>query len=954
MSKQYNSQQIEPRWVKVWEKEKTYKTPSKIQDPPLRQDFHLRRGYDGQVEGQAKSKIYTLSMFPYPSGSGLHIGHVRIYTGTDVLARYFRMKGYAVLHPMGWDAFGLPAENAAIKAKKNPMDMVPKNIAQFKKQMLRLGLSYDWDKELSTMDPDYYQWTQWLFIQFFKLGLLYKKDTPVYFCPQCQTGLAEEEVLPNGTHERCGKPITRKKLPQWLFKITDYADSLLDGLKELDWPKGILEMQKNWIGKKEGINITYPVVAVAPNTCGVLVGQEAARAKTKQLDEEITCFTTRPDTNFGATFVVIAPEHEFVAKLIKRKGKNEKLIVNDKKLEEIKEYVDKSLSKTDLERIAENKRKTGVFTGYYCLNQLNNKLMPIWISDFVLTNVGTGAVVGVPGHDQRDFQFAKEFGLEVIIVVKPNLSEKLITKSEKQQLKTQSKLKEKVYEGEGINVNSDFLNGLNTIEAQQKVKDYLEEKGWGKRTVSYHLRDWIFSRQRYWGEPIPMVFCPKCAKQNKSYFNTESYKEDVKRYKEIDTKLLGNWKLEVGNSKQSLVGWFPIVENKLPLELPYLKQYEPTKTGKSPLTRAKDWVNTTCPECGGPAKRETDTMPNWAGSCWYFLAFPSWNKSIGQGQAASMGKVVGLSQKNNNNNLNNKSNRQPNPNLFAQPDTSTWLPVDWYLGGAEHAVLHLLYARFWTHVLADLKLLGFREPFLKLRNVGMVLGEDHQKMSKSVGNVISPEVIIEKHGADALRLYEMFMAPFNIEISWSNEALLGMSRFINKVYQLYTTPAKLAKSENEVDKNLIKKLQKTILKVEKDITNVKFNTAVAAMMEFVNAWKKDKLDLASAKKFLIVLAPFTPFLAEEIWRNTLKQQTSIHLAPWPVLKKVNLTDEEITLPIQVNGKLRALVKAKNEELKTKNIIEKRAIDNKKVRKYLKGHKYKTVYVPGRVLNFITE
>ena len=513
MLSKYLPAEFEKKWVESWEKEKVYSSKKPT------------------FAKASVGKQYILAMFPYPSGAGLHVGHVRNYTGTDVVARYFRMNNYSVLHPMGWDAFGLPAENAAVKAKKNPMNMVPEHIATFKKQMKSLGFSYDWDKEFSTTDPSYYKWTQWLFIQFYKMGLLYKKNAPINYCPKCKTGLAEEEVLADGTHERCGNKIEKRDLPQWVFRITMYADRLLEDLHGLDWPKGILEMQKNWIGKKQGINIDY---------------------KIKGSDEIITCFTTRPDTNFGATFIVIAPEHEFVKKI---------------KTEAVKKYVKEATSKSEQERLAEGKKKTGVFTGFYAINNLNGKEIPIWISDFVLSGFGTGAVVGVPGHDLRDFEFAKEFGIDIIrVVVGKDNNTSPITKIEQ------------VQEEEGAMINSEFLNGMDIHQATKKIMNYFEKKGWGKRVTTYHLRDWIFSRQRYWGEPIPMVNCKKC-------------------------------------------GWQPIPEDQLPLKLPYVKSYEPTATGESPLSVIPEFVKTTCPKCGGEAKRETDTMPNWAGSCWYFLRF---------------------------------------------------------------------------------------------------------------------------------------------------------------------------------------------------------------------------------------------------------------------------------------------------------------------------------------------
>lgn len=862
----YQPNEFENNIRKLWEKENVYRTPEPDAKHP---------------------KMYALSMFPYPSGAGLHVGHVRIYTGTDVLARYFRMKGYSVLHPMGWDAFGLPAENAAIKAKKNPMDMVPGNIANFKRQMNMLGLSYDWSREFATTDPDYYRYTQWLFIQFFKMGLLYKRNTPINFCPVCKTGLAEEEVLPNGTHERCGNPIVKKDLPQWIFRITTYAERLLSDLKELDWPEGILEMQKNWIGKKEGINISYQVeTASTGGKAGSLIG-------------EITCFTTRPDTNFGATFVVIAPEHPFVKKILEGQIK-----VEPAKLNEIKAYVDRAVSKSEMEREAEGRKKTGVFTGFYAVNTLNGRRMPLWVSDFVLMNFGTGAVVGVPAHDMRDFEFATEYGIDIIRVVAGRDGDKSpVTK------------RSQVQEEEGTMVNSGFLDGMDIRAATGKIMDYMEEKGYGVRKVSFHLRDWIFSRQRYWGEPIPMVHCQKCAKAGISFWDTEEGKTFQKTYQNVS-------KVDKNISKD-MAGWFPIVEQNLPLKLPHVKSYEPTGTGESPLSQISDYVETTCPHCGGPGKRETDTMPNWAGSCWYFLKFTSPDPKTGEFRA------------------------------WKKEDVATWSPVDWYLGGAEHAVLHLLYARFWVKALQDLGLLDFPEPFKRLRNVGMVLAEDHRKMSKSFGNVINPDDVVSEFGADTLRVYEMFMAPFNMEISWSTRALQGSFRFLNRIWQIYHDPAKInGRVDDESVRTLLRSLQKTVSKVGSDIAATKFNTAIASMMEFLNEWERGSaaLPLQEAKKYLQILSPFAPFLAEQLWREIFHEEKSIVTSGWPAVEIEGADALEVKVPVQVNGKVRAVISVPAHAPQAE--VENRALQEDKVKKFIGESKYKVIYVPGKILNIV--
>lgn len=890
----YQPKDFEEKIKELWEQEKVYQT-ERLTTNDKRQ----------------ATKMYCLSMFPYPSGAGLHVGHVRIYTGTDVLARYFKMKGFDVLHPMGWDAFGLPAENAAIKAKKNPMDIVPGNIETFKRQMQSLGLSYDWSREFATTDPAYYRWTQWLFIQFFKMGLLYKKNTPINWCPSCKTGLSEEEVLPNGTHERCGNAITKKDLPQWIFRITTYADRLLKDLDGLDWPEGILTMQRNWIGKKEGINITYTVVNSKFEIQNSKQTSNLNSQFSKDIIDTITCFTTRPDTNFGATFVVIAPEHPFVASLL-----NSKFKIQNSNLKEIKEYVEKARAKSEVERGAEGKKKTGVFTGFYAVNDLNGRLMPIWISDFVLIGFGTGAVVGVPGHDMRDFEFAKEYGIEIIRVVLGSDNDSgPITK------------KEQVQEESGKMINSGFLDGMDIHDATKKIMDYMEEKGYGKKIATYHLRDWIFSRQRYWGEPIPMVYCESCAKNNVSWWDTEmgkTFQQEHQNISKVDK-----------NISQEMQGWFPLLEQNLPLELPYVKSYEPTDTGESPLSQIKDFVSTTCPNCGTDAKRETDTMPNWAGSCWYFLAFPFWDKE----KANSKLEIQNL---------------KSIENFKFQISNSSWLPVDWYLGGAEHAVLHLLYARFWVKALQDLGLLNFSEPFLRLRNVGMVLAEDHRKMSKSWGNVINPDDVIAEFGADTLRIYEMFMAPFNMEIAWSTAALQGAYRFLNRIWQLYHSPDKIGERTKSVQaQSLVTSLRKTIKKVGDDISQTKFNTAIAAMMEFLNEWEKGTVGLSQdeAKKFLIILSPFAPFLAEKLWRDIYKEQKSVSISSWPEVKSEDLVALNVNLPVQVNGKVRAVITVSSSA--SKDEVETRALQEVKVNEFIGGKAYKIIYVQGKILNMVT-
>jgi len=880
MGKKYQPKEFEEKWQKVWEKEKIYQTP------PLE-------------EKDKKDKKYILAMFPYPSGAGLHVGHVRIYTGTDVLARFFRMQGFKVLHPMGWDAFGLPAENAAIKAKKNPMDLVPRNIENFKRQMKMLGFSYDWDKEFSTTDPSYYQWTQWLFIQFFKMGLLYKKEMPIYYCPYCKTGLAEEEVLPNNTHERCGKEVERRTLPQWVFKITAYAKRLLEDLKDLDWPEGILQMQKNWIGRSEGAEIKF------------------------KIDENkfIKVFTTRADTLYGVTALVVAPEHWLIEEI-----KDQKFKIENKKLKEILEYVEQAKKKMDLVRTDLAKEKTGVDTTLKATHPLTSEKIPIWVADYVLGWYGEGAVMVVPAHDERDYQFAKKFNLPIKVVVLPK---------ENSKFKIQNEWKKGAFVDYGYLVNSGEFSGLESKEAIKKITEKLEKLGLGKKAVAYKLRDWIFSRQRYWGEPIPMVYCESCAKKGITYWQSKLYRNEIKEKEELNQKKTPEEKTE----NKNLAGWFPLEEKDLPLKLPYVSSYEPTETGESPLSNIESFVKTTCPNCGGPAKRETDTMPNWAGSCWYFLAFPLWDKGV-EGQS-----------------LAHTSIRRENFDFLIK-NYGDWLPVDWYLGGAEHAVLHLLYSRFWVKALYDLGLLNFKEPFLRLRNVGMVLAEDNRKMSKSFGNVINPDDVVSEYGADALRLYEMFMAPFSQEIAWLTKALQGCYRFLKRVWEIYQSQYQEASSKYQEDKNLVSKLNKTIKKVTDDVSHIKFNTAIAAMMEFVNEWEKalnvkhSTLNVNEAKKFLQILAPFAPFLTEEIWREIFGEKTSIHLSSWPKAKVFE--EEEVAIPIQVNGKLRVVIKIKRSTLNVKQEIEKKALSEDKIKKYLQGKRYRFIYVVGKVGNFVIE
>jgi len=836
----YFPKEIEEKWSSVWEKEATYK-----------------------ADLAKEKKTYTLAMFPYPSGAGLHVGHVRIYTGTDILARFFRMNGYGVLNPMGWDAFGLPAENAAIKAKKNPMDMVPENIANFKRQMQSLGFSFDWSREFATTDPEYYKWTQWLFLKLYGLKnekgerLIYRTKAPINWCPSCKTGLANEEVLPDCTHERCGNKTEEKLLPQWMMRITDYAERLLSDLdtvewknetgetkKGLDWPKGILEMQRNWIGKKEG--------AIIPHTV-------------EGIDFNLETFTAYPAWSFADSFIVIAPEHP-LAQLSKS--------------EEVKNYIEGVKKETNEDRMAENKEKTGVFTGFYAIDPFRKGVkMPIWIANFALMGFGTGAI-RCSAHDARDVEFAQKYGLKHRDVVS-NDDKSFVS----------------AHDNKGVLHDSGPFDGREVGEITQEFMDWMEKEGIGKRHVTYHLRDWIFSRQRYWGEPFPFVYCDKCGDEN---------------------------------------GVVPVLEENLPVTLPHIDSYEPTDTGESPLSQVQEWVNTKCPQCGGPAKRETDTMPNWAGSCWYFLYF-----------ARSSSVIPSLSKDLVNDFRNIKKWGEE-----IEGAAKDWMPVQWYLGGAEHAVLHLLYARFWTKAFADLGLLGFEEPFLRLRNVGMVLAADNRKMSKSLGNVVNPDDVIAEFGADTLRVYEAFIAPFNAEVAWSTRAVQGSYRFISRIWQIYNNPAKITNDEGKVDKMLLAKLQSTIIKITTDMPDVKYNTSVAALMEFLNEWEKNDslLSQSNAKSYLKLLAPIAPYITEELWHTVFGEAGSIHLSQWPKVDQNEAITTNVNMPIQINGKVRDILvlSPKADKEKVLNM----ALKSQKIAKWVEGKKYEVIFVQGKILNLI--
>ncbi|MCL1700992.1 leucine--tRNA ligase [Lysinibacillus sp. Bpr_S20] len=803
----FNHQQIEKKWQQYWADHKTFKTENETEKP----------------------KFYALDMFPYPSGAGLHVGHPEGYTATDILSRFKRMQGYNVLHPMGWDAFGLPAEQYALDTGNDPAEFTAKNIATFKRQIQELGFSYDWDREINTTDPEYYKWTQWIFIQLYKKGLAYVDEVAVNWCPALGTVLANEEVI-DGKSERGGHPVERRPMKQWMLKITAFADRLIDDLEEVDWPESIKDMQRNWIGRSEGAEVTFSIDGT---------------------DENFTVFTTRPDTLFGATYCVIAPEHKLVEQ-----------ITTAEQRQAVEAYLDKVKLKSDLERTDLAKEKTGVFTGAYAVNPINGKKMPIWIADYVLVSYGTGAIMAVPAHDERDYEFAKEFGLEIISVLEGG------------------DISKEAFTGDGKHINSDFLNGLNKEDGIAKAIEWLEEKGVGEKKISYRLRDWLFSRQRYWGEPIPMI----------------------------------HW--EDGTTT-------PVPESELPLVLPKTDNIRPSGTGESPLANIAEWVNVVDPETGKKGRRETNTMPQWAGSSWYFLRYID----------------------------------PTNKEAIADPELlKRWLPVDIYIGGAEHAVLHLLYARFWHKVLYDLGVVHTKEPFHKLFNQGMILGEGNEKMSKSKGNVVNPDEIIASHGADTLRLYEMFMGPLEASVAWSTNGLDGARRFLDRIWRLFvneedgTIAAKIQASD---DKTLEKSYHQTVKKVTEDYEGIRFNTAISQMMVFINdCYKADVIPTEYAEGFVKMLAPMVPHLAEELWQ-ILGHDETLSYKEWPSYDEAKLVDDEVEIAVQVLGKVRAkIIVAKDA---SKEEIEKVALADSKVQEYTAGKNLvKIIVIPGKLVNIVVK
>ena len=811
----YSHKTIEAKWQKYWSENSTFKS---------------------EEESSIKPKYYVLDMFPYPSGAGLHVGHALGYVATDIVARYKRMKGFNVLHPMGWDAFGLPAEQYAIKTGTHPKITTQENVKNFKNQINKLGFSYDWSKEINTTDPEYYRWTQWIFLQLYNKGLAYEEEVNVNWCPELKAVLANEEVV-NGKSDIGGHPVIRLPMKQWILKITDYAESLLEGLDDLDWPENIKELQKNWIGKSEGVELSFEIDG---------------------FKEKIDVYTTRPDTLFGATYMVLAPEHPLVDK-----------IVTESSRKEVNEYIIETQKKSDFDRTEVNKDKTGVFTGSYAINPFSKEKIEVWIADYVLISYGTGAIMAVPGHDERDWEFANKYDLPILEVIEGGNVKKAAYTAKGNAKIINSK-----------NDNTLSLDGLSVEEGIIKAINFIEKSGFGKSTINYKLRDWLFSRQRYWGEPFPIIH----TKEN------------------IET----------------------VNENELPVLLPEVDNYKPSDDGKSPLSNINSWVEVKDAKGNIIGLRETNTMPQWAGSCWYFLRFTDPNNTS---------------------------------NAWSKEKENYWMPVDLYIGGQEHAVLHLLYSRFWHHVLFDLGLVSTKEPFKKLYNQGMILGDDGTKMSKSRGNVINPEEIIDEYGADSMRLYEMFMGPLNKSKPWSTKGLQGCYRFINKLWSVIINEegnlSSKIKDDINPDNETLFIHHQTIKKLGDDIENLHFNTAVSQLMIYSNHMQKcDSISKNLIKELVIIIAPFVPHLAEELW-SILGNKDSISYQEWPSYDESLIQLDNVTIAVQVNGKLRANIEVPKDSAEDFVVSEALSLEN--VKKFTSlGSIVKTIHVPNRLLNFVVK
>ena len=803
MERVYNPKEIEQKWQKIWDDEKAF----------------------AASDDYSKPKYYALVEFPYPSGQGLHVGHPRPYTALDIVARKRRMEGYNVLYPMGWDAFGLPTENYAIKNHIHPKIVTKNNVHRFKEQLHSLGYSFDWDREINTTDPEYYKWTQWIFLKLFKAGLAYKKEMPINWCTSCKVGLANEEVV-NGVCERCGAPVVRKVKSEWMLKITEYADKLIEGLDTVDYIERVKVSQKNWIGRSTGAEVDFQI---------------------KGKEDKLRIYTTRCDTLFGATYMVVSPEHPLLDKY-KDEIKN---------WSEIESYREQAARKSDFERSELAKDKTGVaIDGLVAINPVNEKEIPIWVSDYVLMSYGTGAIMAVPAHDERDWEFAKKFNLPLIQVVAKDGEEVDINEAAFTDVAT------------GVLINSGFLNGLQVKDAKEKMIEFLEEKKIGKAKVNYKLRDWVFSRQRYWGEPIPIIHCDKC-------------------------------------------GYVPLDESELPLMLPEVESYMPTDNGESPLAAMTDWVNVKCPCCGGPAKRETDTMPQWAGSSWYFLRY---------------------------------TDPKNTEALASKEALKYWLPVDWYNGGMEHTTLHLLYSRFWHKFLYDQGVVPTPEPYQKRTSHGMILGENGEKMSKSRGNVVNPDDIVNAYGADTLRTYEMFIGAFDLAASWSDDGVKGCRRFLERVWKLQD----IVVDGDAYSKDMETKMHQTIKKVSTDFENLKYNTAIAAMMALVNDfYKKNAVTKGEMKTLLTLLNPVAPHITEEMW-SILGYDGYLYQASWPTFDEAKTVESTVEIAVQINGKMKATLSINKADPKDDVIAKaKEAIADK-----LTGNIVKEIYVPGRIVNIV--
>lgn len=803
MAEVYNHREVETKWQDIWDKEKAFATST---------DY-------------SKPKYYALVEFPYPSGQGLHVGHPRPYTALDIVARKRRMQGYNVLYPMGWDAFGLPTENYAIKNHIHPKIVTKNNVARFKNQLHSLGYSFDWDREINTTDPKYYKWTQWIFLKLFKAGLVYKTEMPINWCTSCKVGLANEEVV-NGVCERCGSEVVRKVKSQWMLKITAYAEKLIEGLDTVDYIERVKVSQKNWIGKSTGAEVDFVL---------------------KDKEDKLTVYTTRPDTLFGVTYMVMSPEHPFI----------DKYKDSIKNWDDVVAYREMAAKKSDFERTEIAKDKTGVMLdGLTAVNPVNGKEIPVWISDYVLMTYGTGAIMAVPAHDERDWEFAKKFNMPIIEVVAGSpvdVNEAVFTDV-----------------ATGTLVNSEFLNGLSVADAKKKIIEFLTEKGIGHEKTNYKLRDWVFSRQRYWGEPIPIVKCEKC-------------------------------------------GYVPLPESELPLELPDVESYMPTDNGESPLAHMTDWVNTTCPCCGGPAKRETDTMPQWAGSSWYFLRYTD----------------------------------PTNENALASPEAlKYWMPVDWYNGGMEHTTLHLLYSRFWHRFLYDEGVVPCPEPYQKRTSHGMILGSNGEKMSKSRGNVVNPDDIVREYGADTLRTYEMFIGAFDLSASWSEDGVKGCRRFLERVWKLQD----ILTDDEGYSADMETKMHQTIKKVSSDFESLKYNTAIAAMMSLINDfYKKNAVTKGEFKTLLTLLNPVAPHITEELWQAN-GFDGRLYQTSWPEYDEEKTVESTIELAVQINGKMKGTLKVSKDEQKD-NIL---AMAKEMLGDKLTGTIVKEIYVPGRIVNIVVK